>query len=296
MRERLHGIFPPVPTPFDPTTGEVDRAALKRNVTRWMTTRITGILALGSNGEAALLDDDESDVVLAVAREAMPRDRVLLAGTGRESTRAAVGAAKRAAAIGADAVLVRTPSFFKSQMNNDALIAHFTAIADGSPIPVLLYNLPAVTGITLTLPVVSKLADHPNIIGLKETSPELDRLGQFTQLQSGRFRVFTGWAPVAYPALCSGAAGGILAVANVRPDLCVALVEHFAAGRHAEALALQQRLTPLAQMVSTIHGVPGLKAALEMIGYDGGPVRAPLRPLSATARAEIQSAITKIGE
>src|ERR1017187_2658550 len=143
----LDGVFPPIPTTFNVATGDVDRGAITANVKRWMTTGLRGIVALGSNGEAALLDEDEADLVVEAARDAVPTNRLLIVGTGRESTRAAIAAARRAAARGADAVLVRTPSFFKTQMTADALVAHYVAIADAAPVPVLLYNLPGVTGI-----------------------------------------------------------------------------------------------------------------------------------------------------
>jgi 4-hydroxy-2-oxoglutarate aldolase len=289
----VHGIFPPIPTPFDRASGDVDRRALTSNVRRWMETRLKGILALGSNGEAALLEETEADLVVATTREAMPSDRLLIVGTGRESTRATIAATRRAAAMGAGAVLVRSPSFFKGQMTAPILVDYYTAVADASSVPVLLYNLPA-TGVTLGWPVVSQLALHPNIIGMKETSPELERLGQFVTLREGAFSVLCGWAPVVYPALVSGAAGAILAIANVLPDECVALYDDVVAGRHVEARAAQRRLTTLAQLVTTGHGVPGLKAALEMVGYDGGPVRAPLRPLASAARDEIAKAVAAI--
>ncbi len=260
------------------------------NVERWMRTRLRGVLVLGSNGEAALLDDDESDRAVAAARTGVPADRWLLAGIGRESTRATVHAARRAAALGADGVLVRTPSFYKGQMTADALVAHFTAVAEASTIPVLLYNLPNVTGVPLTPAIVGRLAEHPNVAGIKETSPDLERLGQFAALASTSFTVLCGWAPVAAPAFVAGAAGAILAVANVLPDACVDLLDHVSAGRLDEALRLQRRLTPLAQLVTSVHGVAGLKAALEYVGYHGGPVRAPLLPLTARARSEIEAA------
>ena len=256
-----------------------------------MQTGLAGILALGSNGEAALLDETEADLVVATTRDAMPPDRLLIVGTGRESTRATIAATKRAAALGAGAVLVRSPSFFKGQMTGPVLIDYYTAVADASPVPVLLYNLPGATGVTLGWPVVSRLAEHPNIVGLKETSPELERLGQFVTLREGAFSVLCGWAPVVYPALVSGAAGAILAVANVVPEACVALYDDVVAGRHAEARAAQRQVTTLAQLVTTVHGVPGLKAALEMVGYEGGPVRAPLPPLAPAAREEIATAV-----
>jgi 4-hydroxy-2-oxoglutarate aldolase len=293
MQARLRGIFPPIPTTFD-SAGRVDAPAITANVTRWMTTGLSGVLALGSNGEAVLLDDTESDRVLAAAREAVPPARLLLAGTGRESTPAAIDACRRAAALGADAVLVRPPSFYKSQMTTDALTGHFRRVADASPVPVLLYNLP-VTGVVLTLPVVAALADHPNVVGLKETSPELERLGQFTAIGGG-FAVFAGWAPVVYPAMVLGAAGGILAVANVLPERCVELYEHARAGRHAEALALQRAITPLAQLVTSVYGVAGLKAALDQVGFLGGPPRGPLQPLSERGREEIARALAAIAE
>jgi len=292
-RRPIHGVFPPIPTTFD-GAGQVDRRGLAENVRRWSRTGLSGVLALGSNGEAALLDEAEADVVLETVREALPADRLLLAGVGRESTRATIAAAGRAASRGADAVLVRTPSAFRTQMTTDALVAHFMAVADASPVPILLYNLPGATGFSLTLPVVERLAHHPNVAGMKETSPDLERLGQFAAVNPARFAVLSGWAPVVYPALVAGAAGAILAVANVAPDVCVAIYEHARAGRHDEALTLQRQLTPLAQLVSSVHGVAGLKAALDAAGYHGGHVRAPLLPVSGAVRSEIAAAIAHL--
>jgi 4-hydroxy-2-oxoglutarate aldolase len=170
MQARLRGIFPPVPTSFD-AAGDVDVRAIAANVTRLMTTGLSGVLALGSNGEAASLDETESDRILAAVRAVVPASKLLIAGTGRESTRSTIDACRRAAAIGADAVLVRPPSYYKSQMTSDALVGHFRSVADAfAPVPVMLYHLPA-TGVTLTLPVVSTLAAHPNIVGLKRNEP-----------------------------------------------------------------------------------------------------------------------------
>lgn len=288
MDARLRGIFPPIPTIFT-SSGEVDTQRMVSNLKRWMATPLSGVLALGSNGEATSLDESESDRVLAAVRDEVPRAKLLIAGTGRESTRATIDACRRAGSLGADMALVRPPSYFKTQMTNDALVAHFRQVADASPIPVLLYNLPA-TGVTLTLPVVSVLAQHPNVAGMKETSPELERLGQFTAIGGG-FQVLSGWAPVVYPAISLGAAGGILAVANVLPDECVALYRLATDGRHVEALQLQRILTPLARLVSSVHGIAGLKYALDQIGFAGGEPRSPLLPLSDRARDEIVQAL-----
>jgi 4-hydroxy-2-oxoglutarate aldolase len=291
IHDRLGGIFPPIPTTFDPATGDVAPGAIRANVERWMRTALAGVLAIGSNGEAPTLDDDEVDRVVAAAREAVPRQKTLLVGIGRESTRGTVTGARRAAALGADAVLVRAPFYYRTQMTPDVLTAHFTAVADASPVPVLLYNLPAVTGLTISVAMVRTLSAHPNIVGIKETSPELERLGQFAAMAPGRFSVLSGSAPVIYPALVSGAVGGILAVANVLPDELAALHGHAGAGRHADALALQRRVTPLAQLVTSGHGIAGLKAALDLTGYHGGPVRSPLTPVTPAVRDDISRAI-----
>ena len=291
MALKLAGVFAPLPTTFD-SAGDVDTRSMSANVTRLMTTGLAGVLALGSNGESAFLTEDEGDRVIEAVRQAVPANKILLAGVGRESTRGTIDAAKRAAALGATAALVKPPSFFRTQMTADALIAHFRAVADGSPIPVVLYNMPGTVGIVLTVPIVSALAEHPNVAGMKETSPELERLGQCVTLRGGTFAVFSGWAPVVYPAVVAGAAGGILAVANVLPDECASLVEHARAGRHAEALAIQRRITHLAQLVSSVLGVPGLKHAMDLHGFRGGPVRPPLLPLSDRSRDDVARALS----
>src|SRR5918996_4277427 len=166
----LGGVFPPMATPFD--GGTVDQAGIQSNIAKWIRGGVRGVVALGSNGEAPLLTEDESDTVVAAAREAVPRSHVLIAGTGRESTPATIDATKRAAAAGADAVLVRTPSYYKGRMTHEAFVRHYTAVADASPVPVLLYNYPAVTGVNLAPETVAALAAHPNIIGIKETGSD----------------------------------------------------------------------------------------------------------------------------
>ena len=285
---RLDGIFPPMPTVFD-GSGDVDVTAIRHNVTRWMGTDLTGVLALGSNGEATALDEDEGDRVVAAARDAMPSGRTLLVGTGRESTRQTIAACKRAGALGADAVLVRTPFFFKAQMTPEALTTHYRAVADASPVPVVLYNMPHNTGVVLTPPIVRTLAAHPNVIGLKETSIELERLGQFVAQAPSSFTVLCGAAPVIFPALVSGARGGILAAANVVPELFTRLHRSVRDGRLDEGLRLQQALTNFARLVTTVHGVAGLKAAMDMAGYRGGVPRAPLAPVSSAGSTEIRA-------
>lgn len=279
-----------MPTPFHPATGDVDLSALRTQLTRLTAAPLAGALVLGSNAEAGLLDETEADAIVETARSVVPADRVLIVGTGRESTRATIAACRRAAERGADVVLVRAPSFFKSQMTAEALTAHYQAVADASPAPVMLYNVPGMAGFSLPLSMVRTLAAHPNVIGMKETSNDLERHAQFVMVNPA-FAVLSGWAPVAYPAWMMGARGAIIAVANILPDQCAALWAHAQAGRHDEARALQHRLLPIAQLVSSIHSVAGLKCALDHLGFPGGPVRSPLLPVTAQVSADIRAAL-----
>ena len=290
---RLDGVLPPIPTPFD-SAGHVDAAAMSANVTRWMATRIRGVVVLGSNGEAPLLDEAESDAAIAAARDRVPPDRLCIAGTGRESTPAAVGAARRAADLGADAVLVRTPSYFKPLLTPEAFVAHYTAVADASPAPVVLYNFTALTGVTLAVDVVARLAEHPNIIGMKESGSDLTYLSALIDATPDDFAVMAGSAPVFCPALVMGAAGGVLAVASVATDLCTDLYDAVRAGRLDEARALQRRLTPIARLVTSAHGIPGLKAAVTMLGFTAGNPRPPLRPAGPAAIEQLRTALESL--
>jgi len=281
-------------TPFQ--DGEVNTRGIRTNINRWLAAGLGGIVALGSNGEAPLLDDHESDEVIGAAREAVPGDKTLIAGTGRESTRATIVASRRAAALGADAVLVRTPSFYKGRMTADAFVGHYTAVADASPVPVLLYNYPAITGVNLLPETVARLAEHPNIVGIKETGTDVAQMAAYVDATPRRFCVIAGSAPPAYASLCVGAAGAILAVACAAPDACVRLFDMTHAGQHVEARAIQRRLTPLARLVTTGFGVAGLKAAMDLAGYVGGAPRSPLLPLPPDAIAQLRAELHRLQE
>ena len=282
----LPGIYPPIATPFK--NDEVDYAGLAHNVTRWMSTGLRGLLALGSNGEAAFVDEDEAERIVATVREGVPTDRVLLVGTGRQSTRATIAATKRAAQAGADAVLVLTPFYFKAQMTPDALADHYRAVADASPVPVLLYNFTNVTGLNMTPETVAALSAHPNIVGLKDSNGDIAQVAGVVARVPADFTVLVGSASTLYPAMLMGAAGGIVAVANVVPDVCVKLYDLVRAGKHDEARVLQRKLTPLANAVTGGYSIPGLKVAMEIAGYVGGDVRRPLRPATPEAREVLQ--------
>jgi len=284
------GVFAPIPTPFA-DGGELDLYAWRDNIDRWMETRLSGLVVLGSNGEAPLIDDPEADQLIAAARERVPADRLLIAGTGRQSTRSTVSASRRAADAGADAVLVRTPSYFKGQLTAEVFIRHFTIVADASPVPVLLYNFSALTGVTLPVEAARELSIHENILGLKESGPDMGYVGALVDLAPDGFNVLVGSAPTFFASLALGADGGILALACVAPDACVKIYELVVAGRYDEARELQRQVTPIAKLVTSIHGVPGLKAALSLIGFVGGRPRLPLEPVGNEAISHIRHQI-----
>jgi 4-hydroxy-2-oxoglutarate aldolase len=289
---KLEGIYPPVTTPFK--DDEVDTAALQRNIDRYMTTGLAGVVVLGSNGEAAHLTDAESVGIIAAARERVPRGRWLIAGAGHYATSATIAAAKDAGRAGADAVLVKTPSYYKSQMTPEAFIRHFTAVADASPVPVLLYNAVMFTGVALTPATVAKLAEHRNIVGIKESAPEIANVADFVSMTPPGFQVLVGSAPTLYASLCVGAVGGIVALACVVPDLFVRLHALVGEGRHREALDLQRKLTPLARSVTAVYGIGGLKAALDFAGYVGGAPRSPLARPNAQGIETIKAQLAEL--
>lgn len=290
----LEGVFPPIATPFADDE-ELDVGALQANVAKYMRTGLAGILVLGSNGEAPLLDADESFRAAAAARERVPSDRTLIVGAGEESTRTTIAAVQRAAKAGADAVLVRTPAYFKAQLGAEAFVRHYTAVADASPVPVLPYNVPSLTGIKLPVEAVARLASHPNIPGVKDSSADLTHIADLVSMTPPGFKVLVGSAPTLYASVCVGVSGAIVAAACVVPDLVVELFHLSRAGRHDEALALQRRITPLAKLVTSVHGVPGLKTAMDLAGYAGGAPRRPLAGVPPEARDAIRAQLTALG-
>ena len=288
----LGGVHIPAVTPFDAVTGEVDRLALRENVRRWMGSPVRGIVVSGTTGEAVLLDRDERGAVVEAARGVIPEDRILIAGTGAESTRSTLRLTRDAAEAGADAVLVQPPSFYRAAMDRAALGAHFRKIADASPVPVILYQVPpSCSTIGLSTGLVAELARHPNIIGIKDSRGDLDELGALLTHASDGFEVLSGDATRFYAALELGVAGGILALANLFPTEVAALERAFRDGRSAEAGRLQERMGPVARTIVGRHGVPGVKAAMDLIGSRGGAPRPPLRALGEKAREAVRDAL-----
>ena len=290
----ITGIFTPIVTPFR-HDGTVDEPGLRANVARWLRSPLTGLVVLGSNGEAAQLEDDEADRVVTVVRESVPRGRPLIAGTGRESTKATIAASRRAAAEGVDAVIVRTPSFYKPQMTTEAFVRHYTEVADASTVPVLLYNVTLYTGVNLHPDAVERLASHPNIVGMKESGSDVGQIAEFVARTPGDFSVLAGSATTLFHALCAGCAGAVLAIAGLLPEECVRMQKLVADGRLKEAREIQRRIMPLAQSVGRTYGVPGLKAALDLVGFAGGAPRPPLRPVPAQTQEIIRGQLEALG-
>jgi 4-hydroxy-2-oxoglutarate aldolase len=283
----LQGIFPPLTTPFT-STQDLDLAGLKANIERWNRTGLAGYVVVGSTGESVYLGLEEKIKLWETAREATGAGKILIAGTGCEATQDTIDLTRRAAAAGYQAALIRTPSYFKSQMTDSALERHFRAVADASPIPILLYSVPQFTGLALGASLVARLADHPNIIGIKDSAGDVQRIADTIRLAPPEFQVLVGSATTLYPSLCLGARGAVLAVACALPELCVALHQAFVAGNHEEARALQRRLHEPTVAVTSRYGIAGLKFAMELQGYVGGPARAPLEPLSEGGKQEIR--------
>ena len=287
----MRSVFLPIPTPFS-SGGEVDQAALRSNIARWRTTGISGFVILGSTGERVHLDEREYLEVIKSAREevaASENGLSFIAGAGQQSTHGTITEIKRVAdAVAVDAFLVITPHYYRSSITQQALVEHYEGVADESPAPVILYSMPALTGIKIEPETAARLSEHENIIGIKDSSADLDGLAETIKLVRTDFAVLTGNGTVLSEALTAGAVGGILAVGCVAPTLCLAIFDAVKSGETETAARLQSKLTPLAQAVTVRFGIGGLKAALEMKGYVGGAVRAPLVMPDENARAEIR--------
>jgi 4-hydroxy-2-oxoglutarate aldolase len=288
----LAGLMPPLPTPFR-VDGEIDLAALGRNLERWNAHALAGYVVLGSNGEAPLLDDDERVRLVKAVRAAVPADRRVVVGAGAESTRRAIALSRAAAAAGADAVLVVTPCYYGGAMTPDRLVRHFHDVADASPVPVVAYNVPRNTHVDMDAATVARIAEHRNVIGVKDSGGNVAKLADMVRRCPADFSVLTGAGGVLLPALTMGAAGAIVALALVATRECLELADLAARGEIARAAELQRRLVPVNEAVTVRYGVAGVKAALDMLGFEGGPVRAPLGDLQAEGRAALRATLVE---
>ena len=284
----LSGIYPALTTPFD-ASGSFSAADLKHNLRKYNQTDLAGFVVLGSTGESVLLSDKEAEAILATAIEAAGSGKRMFAGTGAESTEETIARTKRAASLGYHAALVKTPYYYKPVYRPEVYLAHYRAVADASPIPILLYSVPQFTGVSLETPEIVALSEHPNIIGMKDSSGIVQRTVEVLAATSN-FQMLTGSASVILPSLSAGASGAILALGSAFPEKCVAVYQLYRQKMHDQARELQAKLALASKKVVSECGIPGVKFVMDLRGYRGGLPRLPLLPLSESAKA----AITKL--
>jgi len=293
MRD-LEGVFVPVPTPYRGEVVATDR--LKTNLERWNQIDLGGYVVLGSTGEFPMLSDVERETVLAAARDGIPRDKAFIAGTGGHSTQQTIRQTKRAAELGADCALVITPHYFtKAFSEASSQVRHYLAVAEASPIPIVLYNFPINTGINLDPDTVARIALHPNVCGIKDSSGNIQQAAQIIHLTPKTFQVLVGAAAALLPSLAIGSAGGILALAAVAPRELLDIYKLAKEGRWEEAKELAARVMRADRGVASRYGIGGLKAALDLQGLYGGPCRAPLPTPDGDGIEDIKESLASAG-
>ena len=291
---KLKGAYAPIPTPFE-TNEEIAYGKLKENLDKWAASRLEGLVICGSNGEFPLLDEEEKVELFRFTRKNFPAGRPIIAGAGCESLQATLRLTKKAAEAGCEAALILTPWYYKGGMNNDVLKAYFIELADKSPIPVILYNMPRNTGVEMNSALISELSKHQNIVGIKDSSGNIVQIAETIKHSAKDFAVFAGSASFLYTSLMLGATGATMALANVLPDVCADLIELFEKGEHQKAQELQLSILDINAAVTSKFGIGGMKAACELLGYYGGPLRKPLRASSPEVVNQIKEMLQKIG-
>jgi 4-hydroxy-2-oxoglutarate aldolase len=287
----FNGIFPPIPTPF--INGDIAYDRLSFNIKKWSQTGLKGLVAMGSNGEYVYLSADEKRKFVQKVVDGTPDHMQVIAGTGCESTQETIELTRDCAACGAHAALVVTPHYYAGKMNDTAMFEYFTAVADESPIPILLYNVPKFTNINLSAGLVARLSRHPNIVGIKDSTGNVIQLGEIANQVDVGFNLLVGTAGALFGALTLGCVGGVLALANVAPQTCVQIHQLVQEGNFEAARKLQLRMIPVNKAITATYGVPGLKAAMDMLGYFGGAPRPPLLPSSDKEKSEIREILIK---
>ena len=296
MSVDLSGVLVPCTTPFDPVTGEVDLVGFRANVRSFLAHPVRGIVVGGSTGEAVLLEEDERMVLLEGARDLVPDDRLVVAGTGAESTRSTIRRCEESAGTGADAVLVQPPAFYRGAMTDAALLEHYRAVAAASPIPVILYQVPLrMSTLDFSTNLVADLAKVANVVGIKDSRGSLELVAELVDRTPDAFQVLVGSGAVLYGSLEVGAVGGILGVANLAPGAAAAIHTAQRAGDSAEAGRMQEAVAPVHTEIVAAMGVPGVKAGLDLLGLRGGDPRLPLRPLSDRDRESVASVLDHAG-
>jgi 4-hydroxy-2-oxoglutarate aldolase len=291
---KLQGIYPPIATPFD-HEGSLYKAKLFHNVEKWNKTGLSGYVVCGSTGESVFLTPDEKLALWGWVAEAAAPEKLLMAGTGVESVRETVWLTNQAASLGYKLAMVRTPHYYKNQMQRDvAQLTYFRAVADQSKIPLMIYNWPQTTGIDISPEAVARLSEHPNIVAIKESSGNLEKVMQMIGMVRKGFQVLVGSAPTLWPSLMAGASGAVLAFANAAPYACITIWEAYRTREQEAAQDWQNRIAHAARLVTVKYGVAGLKHAMDLNGYYGGPPRLPLTCLDLDAKREIEEAFHEI--
>ncbi len=296
MSVDLSGVLVPCTTPFDPVTGEVDLVGFRANVRSFLAHPVRGIVVGGSTGEAVLLEEDERMVLLEGARDLVPDDRLVVAGTGAESTRTTIRRCTESARTGADAVLVQPPAFYRGAMTDDVLLEHYRAVAAASPIPIILYQVPlSMSTLEFSTNLVVGLAKIDNVVGIKDSRGSLELVAELVDRTPDVFQVLVGSGAMFYGGLEVGAVGGILAVANLAPGPAAAIHTAHREGDSAEAGRMQEAVAPMHAEIVAAMGVPGVKAGLDLLGLRGGDPRLPLRRLSDRDRESVASVLDHAG-
>ncbi len=289
----LSGVFPALTTPFAPD-GSVSVADIKHNITKYNTTGLSGYVAIGSTGESVLLSRKEVDTVLVAVKEAAAPGMKLIAGTGAEGTAETIDRTKRAAELGYHVALVKTPYYYKPMYKPEMLIAHYRRVADASPIPVMLYSVPQFTGVALEASEVGVLAQHPNIVGIKESSGVVQRAAEILAAVPASFQLLVGSASMMFPSIVLGAVGSILALASALPEQCVALCDAVRGGHLGKARELQTGVQEASKVIVSQGGIPGVKYAMDLAGYKGGLPRLPLQPVNEDQKKAIEKVTAKL--
>lgn len=282
----LSGIYPALTTPFD-ANGEVAIADLEHNIRKYNHTELSGYVVLGSTGESVLVSSKERDAILAAVKETAAPEKRLLAGTGAESTAETIEKTRRAAELGYEIALVKTPHYYKPSLKPQVFLEHYRRVADASPIPVLLYSVPVFTGVALEPPEVIALSEHPNIAGIKESSGDVRRVGEIIEGTRDEFQVLVGAAATVLPSLAAGADGAILALASALPESCVELYKLYRSGKLPEAREVHGAIVKASRLIVSELSIAGVKFAMDLRGYRGGAPRRPLLPLQEEQKKRV---------
>lgn len=285
--KKIRGVIVPVIVPFK-KDGAVDYDKFNRNIEKWNEDDLGGYLILGSNSEAVLLNREEKLKLVEEAVQTADRNKLIMVGTGFESTLETIHFNNQVAGVGVDASLVITPAFYKDQLQDENLIRHYQKVADQSEVPVIIYNVPKFTQVNISIEAVSELAKHPNIIGIKDSSSDVSRMVSMKNAVDEHFNIIAGTASIWMPALTIGVEAGIMALANCAPNECTGIQEAFEKGNLKEARDIYLKIHPVNHAVTTKYGVAGLKYAADLIGYEGGEVREPLLPLNDMAKEDLR--------